>query len=387
VRHDAFLYVAMGRMDRLKLRHLLAVDESGRPVGMVTVRGLLHLRSSFALSIGDEINAARNAVEMSEVRGKLPALAGDLLGEGVGALGVAAVTSSVLRDLTARAAQLAEEGMAQEAWGPAPAPWCVLLLGSGGRRESLFAADQDNAIVHAGKESDDPWYAEAGRRIADTLDAAGVPYCTGGVMAKNPQWRHNVEGWRAEIDRWVKSADGKELLDVDIFVDFRPVYGDVALADQVRDHLTEKASRSSHFLHGMAASVSTMRTAIGVLGQFKTKEGRIDIKLSGLLPLVSAARLLALKHRITATGTADRLSALADGEYMSASEAQTLKESHELMVRVLIEQQIADGEAGVKLSNRIDPKRLAPETRDRLKDAFKRINALGWVMQSATSTL
>lgn len=387
VRHDAFVYVAMGRMDRLKLRHLLAVDEHGRPTGMVTVRGLLHLRAGSALAIGDEINSAASSAEMVEVRGKLPSLARDLLAEGVGAMGVAAVTSSVLRDLTSRAAQLAEEAMRAESWGVAPAPWCVLLLGSGGRRESLFAADQDNAIVHAGTQADDAWFAEAGRRIADTLNEVGVPYCNGGVMAKNAQWRHTVEGWRAEIDRWIKTADGTELLNVDIFVDFRPVHGELSLADAVRDYLTERAPQSSHFMHAMAASVSTMRTALGVLGQFKTTEGRIDIKLSGLLPLVSAARLLALKHHVRATGTGERLAALAEGGHMSPAEAQALKDSHELMVRILIAQQIADGEAGIKLSNRIDPKRLAPADRAHLKDAFKSINALGWVIQSATSTL
>lgn len=388
VRHDAFVYVAMGRMGRLKLRHLVAVDEDGVAVGVVTVRGLLHLRSSTALMIGDEVTSAGSAEQMDAARRQVPRLAGDLLAEGVGGLGVAAVASSVLRDITARAAQLAEQAMAADpAWGPAPAPWCVLLLGSGGRRESLFAADQDNAIVHAGAESDDPWYAEAGRRLADTLDVAGVPYCKGGVMARNKEWRHTVDGWAAHIDRWIKEAAGEELLNVHIFVDFRPAHGDVSLAARVRDHLTEQAARAPRFLHAMAQAAATIRAPLGMFGQFVTHEGLLDIKTSGLLPLTAAVRTLALKHRVALTGTGERLAALADAGHMNAEEAASFRDSHELMVRMLVEQQLASVKAGAALSNRIDPKRFRPHERRQLKQAFKNINALTWVMQNALSTV
>lgn len=388
VRHDAFVYVAMGRMGRLGLRHLVAVDERGVAVGVVTARGLLQLRASTALVIGDEVTSARSAGEMDAARRRMPALAADLLAEGVGGLGVAAVASSVLRDITARAAALAEAEMAADpAWGPAPAPWCVLLLGSGGRRESLFAADQDNAVVHAGATSDDPWYAEAGRRLADTLDAAGIPYCKGGVMARNREWRHTVDGWADHIDRWIKEAAGEELLNVHIFVDFRAAHGDVALAARVRDHLTEQAARAPRFLHAMAQAAATIRAPLGMFGQFVTHEGLLDIKTSGLLPLTAAVRTLALKHRVALTGTGERLAALADGGHMNREEAARFRDSHELMVRMLVDQQLASIKAGAALSNRIDPGRFRPHERRRLKQAFKDINALTWVMQNALSTV
>ncbi|HSV30384.1 MAG TPA: CBS domain-containing protein, partial [Candidatus Omnitrophota bacterium] len=81
VRHDAFVYVAMGRMGRLKLRHLVAVDEQGVAQGVVTVRGLLQLRASDALEIGDEIATAGSAADMDAARRRLPRLAADLLAE------------------------------------------------------------------------------------------------------------------------------------------------------------------------------------------------------------------------------------------------------------------------------------------------------------------
>ncbi|CAA7612844.1 DUF294 nucleotidyltransferase-like domain-containing protein [Magnetospirillum sp. SS-4] len=387
IRSDAFAYVAMGRMDRLKLRHLVAVDERGIGIGAVTLRGLMHMRSSYALLVGDEVESANSAEEMLAAKQKLPRLAAELMAERVEPLGVAAVTSSVLRAMTERAARLAERAMIERGWGEAPARWCLLLLGSGGRRESLFGSDQDNAIVHAGGRDDDPWFAEMGKRICDTLDAAGIPFCTGGVMACNADWRHTVAGWEDRIQHWIKEADGKELLNVHIFVDFRPVYGDIDLADGLRAFFSEQAARSPRFLHAMAQAAGDIRAPIGVLGQFITKDGRLDLKMSGLLPLTSAARILAMKHRVLATGTGDRLRLLAEGGHMSAADAASFRESHGLMVRVLLEQQRADLADGLPLSNRIDPKRLQPRDRDRLKQAFKTINALNWVMQNALSSV
>lgn len=386
VRDDALLYVAMGRMDRLKLRHLVAVDRAGRAIGMVTARGLLHLRASTALALGDEVANAATPAAMSASREQLPGLAQALLAEGVDGLGVAAVTSSVLRDMTARATELAAESMVADAWGEAPAPYCVLLLGSGGRRESLFAADQDNAIVHAGHDTDDAWFAELGRRLSDNLDHAGVPLCKGGVMARNDKWRRTVAGWKAAIDAWMREADGEELLNIAIFCDFRPVYGDSELAQQVRDHFTEAAARSTRFLHAMAGTVSGMGTALGILGQFKTKDGRIDIKMTGLLPLVSTVRLLALKHRIPATGTAERLTALAEDSRMPAHEAASFRHGHELMIRVLLRQQVADMGAGIPISNRIDPRLLPRDERSQLKDTLKSLSNLNWVLGNALSS-
>lgn len=385
VRADSFVYVAMGRMDRLRLRHLAAVDEHGVGIGMVTLRGLMHMRSSYALLVGDEVEAATSVEDLRAAKAKLPRLAAELLAERVEALGIAAVLSSVLRALTERAARSAERSMEAEGWGKAPARWCLLLLGSGGRREALFGADQDNAVIHAGTVEDDPWFAELGKRLCDTLDAAGVPFCNGGVMACNAGWRHNPAGWENQIRRWIRGADGKELLNVHIFVDFRPVHGDVDLAADLRRLLTEQAAGSPQFLHAMAQAAGDIKAPLGILGQFITRGGRLDLKMSGLLPLTSAVRVLALKHRVEATGTGERLRRLAELGHMSEIEATSFRDHHELMLRILLEQQQADLAAGMRPGNAVDPKRLRPSDRDRLKQAFKAVNALNWSMANSLS--
>src|SRR3546814_18969405 len=88
----------------------------------------------------------------------------------------------------------------------------MLILGSGGRGESLLSPDQDNAIIHAGSTEDDGWYARAGERIAALLDDAGIPYCKGGVMAKNTGWRGNQGQWRSRVTDWIPRPAPEALL-------------------------------------------------------------------------------------------------------------------------------------------------------------------------------
>jgi signal-transduction protein with cAMP-binding, CBS, and nucleotidyltransferase domain len=385
VRDDAFVYVALGRMDRLDIRHLVVVDGEGRAVGMITRRALLKLRAGGALVLGDQIGAATNATALAEVKAALPGLARGLLAEDVGGVGAAAVIASVYRDMTMRAAELAEQSLRDDGWGAAPASWCVLALGSGGRGESLLAADQDNAIIHSGNEADDAWFAEAGKRIADTLNAAGIPYCRGGVMAMNRSWRRTLPEWEAEVARWIREKKGEALLNVDIFFDLRAVAGDAALAETLQRHAVEAASRAPLFLRLLAANLDDVRTPLGFFGRFQTQAGRFDIKLGGLFPLVAAARVMSLRHRLAALATPDRLRGLVAAGAIGEPDAVSLGEAFELIMTVLLDQQIVDIEAGLKPSVRVDPRRLGARRRRRLREAFRSLEIIPAMVQGALS--
>ena len=65
---------------------------------------------------------------------------------------------------------------------------------------------------------EDRWFEQLGAHVADILHEVGVPYCKGGVMAKNPQWRGSLATWRDRVADWIRhsqpggSAVGRHLL-------------------------------------------------------------------------------------------------------------------------------------------------------------------------------
>jgi signal-transduction protein with cAMP-binding, CBS, and nucleotidyltransferase domain len=379
---DDYLFTAIARMDRLRLRHLAAVDPAtGVLVGIVTARALLQQRAQQALVLGDEIAVIERAEDMAALYKRLPALAAGLLRDGMVAREIAAVLSTVLRDISARSAGLAAAAMAR----PAPATWCFLVLGSGGRGESLLVPDQDNAIVHGGAANDDLWFAEVGKRAADFLDRSGIPYCRGGVMAMNREFRHSLEGWRRRIAGWVERPEPANVLNADIFYDFRPVHGDFALAAQLQD-IAVSAAKSRPFLAILGAALADTGTPLGLFGNFRTEQGRVDLKRVGLLPLVSAARLMALHDGSTALDTRGRIEAAVGAGHLSRDDAAQLQDVHELLLRVVLEQQIADIRAGVAPSARVLVARLDGLTRRRLKEALRRIAQIDWTVRDSLAS-
>jgi signal-transduction protein with cAMP-binding, CBS, and nucleotidyltransferase domain len=373
---DAFLFVGLARMMRLGLHHLVVADSDRRPIGMITARALLKVRADQALVIGDDLSQAQTSADLARVRRTLPVLAGNLLADDVPARTVAAIISSVLRDMTAQAGKIGETAMLQDGWGPAPADWSLLILGSGGRGESTLGFDQDNAIVHAGSAVDGLWYGELGRRVNDILNDAGIPYCEGEVMARNPVWCRSLDDWKSEIRRWVFEPKMQTVMYVDIFFDLVAVLGDEPLALALKRYAFDTAAESAFFLQFLAFNVASMDVPLGIFGEFTTTHGRLNAKKLGLLPLVSAGRAKAVRAGILAPATADRYAALADAGLLHPDDRAGLLEAHETILRAILVQQLADIAGGREPSSRIEPRKLPRSEQRRLKDAFKRIRTL-----------
>lgn len=377
---SAFVYRAIGRMDRLNIRHLGVTDAEGRVSGVVTARGLLRQRSAGLLAMGDGIDAAEDLEGLRRVREGLPRLGRALLAEGVPALEIAGAISGVLCDLTERAGILAAREVSA-ARGPAPSPWCLLVLGSGGRGESLLAADQDNALIHGG--GDDEWFAALGRRVADLLDGAGISYCKGGIMAANEAWRGSLDDWSGRIAGWIGSGSGGGLLNVDIFYDFRGVHGDADLARRLRELALARAAGSPGFLALLAASLDELNPPLGFLGRIRSEAGRVDLKKGGLLMLTGAARIMALRHRIAETSTAGRLRAVAGPARLAVEDVERMERAQALFMRLILDQQLADLASGIAPSTRVELRPLSPMTKRELKEALEEMGRLRLLVRDA----
>jgi len=369
---DAFVYRAIARMKRRHIRHLGVHDRDGKVVGALSARDLLRQRADDAVLLGDDIDAAENTGQMAAVWGNIVLVAKGLVAEEVDARDIAAVVSRELCALTRQACRLAEKKMP----GPPPCPYAMLVLGSGGRGESLLAMDQDNAIVYADGAPDgveDQWFAELGRQVADMLDAAGVPYCKGNIMASNPDWRHSVAGWDELLQTWIRRQSPEDILNCDIFFDAVPVHGDYALAHRVLDRAFELGRDSSQFIKLMSINACKNSPPLGMFGRFKLDNGRMDLKMGGIMPLFSTARILAIRHGIREQSTPARLAAVIPAMDNMRKTLENSSEAHRVIFNTLLEQQLLDLEAGIPLSNRVAPASLTAARRDQLSWALAQV--------------
>jgi DNA polymerase-3 subunit epsilon/CBS domain-containing protein len=380
VSEDAFVYRAIGRMDRLGVRHLAVRNATGEIVGAVTSRDLLHQRASTAIVLGDEIDSAIDVAVLGTAWAKLPHMAKSLLEEGVDPRTIAQVISSEICNLTRRAAQIGESRMLAAGRGEPPVRYCVLVLGSAGRGESLLNADQDNAIVFASGDpggAEDAWFAELGGHIADILDAVGVPYCKGGVMAKNAAWRHSLAGWKDVVNGWVRRHRPEDLLNVDIFFDAVPVHGDAALGEAIWSYAYATGHRSPEFVKLLSVPAQEWSAPFTLFGGIKVDaKGRVDLKKGGLMPIFTGARVLSVRYDARSRATPDRLRAVIERGVGSPAEVEEVIAAHRVLLGVILDQQLADTEVGIPLSPRVEPDRLDRHAKSELKEALTKVQTI-----------
>jgi DNA polymerase-3 subunit epsilon/CBS domain-containing protein len=371
-----FVYRAVGLMNRKGFRHLGVVDGSGALVGALSARRLLRQRAEQAMWLGDALDTAASPSELGAVWSELTPVARGLLADDVDPRDIAEVISHELCALTARACELAEQELVESGQGPAPVEYAMLVLGSGGRGESLLAMDQDNAIVYrsgAPGGPEDRWLEQLGSRVADILNMAGVAYCKGGVMARNSQWRMSVDNWRSTIAGWLRRSQPEDLLSTDIFFDAVPVHGTLSLGESLRHEALDAAGSSSGFLKLMALNAAAVDVPLGWLGRFKLEDRRMDLKRGGLMPIFSAARVLALQHGVKARSTPERLAAVRGKGDADPALVDRLTEAHRILLGAILKQQLHDLELGIKPSNRVAPAGLSAAERDRLRWALEQV--------------
>ncbi|NIA69958.1 CBS domain-containing protein [Pelagibius litoralis] len=396
---DEFVYRALARMSTKGFRHLGVVDPAGALTGALSARDLLRQRADDAVSLGDSIETATTPAALGLIWSELTTVVRTLAHEDVDARDIAAIVSRELRALTRRACELAESDMAAEGKGPPPVPYAMLVLGSGGRGESLLAMDQDNAIVFsegAPGGTADLWFEELGKRVADTLNDAGVVYCKGGIMASNAAWRQDLDGWRETIGAWITRSKPEDILNCDIFFDATPVHGDTTLAQTLKDEALAAAQSARSFTKLLALNAGSFTLPLGWFGKVRLQDGRVDLKKGGIMPVFSTARVLALQYGLKAVSTRERLEAYRAlqesagiGSGMGPDRGAdrggdknigNLIEAHRILLNLILRQQLRDIAHGVPLSNKVAPGELTAYDRQQMKWALERIPSVADVL-------
>jgi PAS domain S-box-containing protein len=316
------------------VRSLLASATLGpmQPDGTRYIEGMLEdvtaARAADKLfdQILSRLDIATSFSDIAGARGQLPDLVASLLESRAGL--------EVINRRITRASDLALRKLIDAAiqeLGEQPAAFAFLVLGSEGREEATLHSDQDNAIVYADGAPGDPeavraWFHSLGVKVCDWLEGMGVGRCKGGMMASNPRWCAPLSEWQSMFGRWITEPEPQELLDFQVFFDFRAVYGDVSLAASLRASVSEKLAGEPPFFLHLARDALNRKTPKMFSASPAAAIAESDVK-EALIPFVSFARLYALRNGITTTNTQARLDALLESGVLKPRLYRDLTES------------------------------------------------------------
>jgi signal-transduction protein with cAMP-binding, CBS, and nucleotidyltransferase domain len=393
IRADEYLYYAIARMRRAGLRHMPVVDDSGRLVGMLDLHDALAAVSQTLMAQIDALTQDSSIDGLKQVKSAEAELAQQLLDENLPATEILALLTHINNDICRRVVDLELAAMADEGLGTPPVEFSVIVMGSSGRGENFLFPDQDNGMILAPYPDDrhaeiDRWFIELAERMTRDLDAVGVPKCKGDVMATNPLWRKTLPQWKEQVGRWSRKRNIAVVRLSDIFFDFRCVWGDPAMADELRQFVTAAVRGNPAFLREMFADDADHGVALGWFGRFITEKekeafkGQMNLKHAGTLPLVETMRIMALREGIVETSTLGRMDALKAKGLLTADDHDYLVGAFRHIARLLLQQQLRDYAAGKPVSNYVPPESLTERERDILIEGFRAIRTVRRYLQS-----
>lgn len=367
---DAFML-----MTRRNLHHLPVMDGQ-RIVGMLTPSDISWHQSTSAVFLAQDIFRQDRVEDMQTVCARVPTLQRNLSQADATADAMGRVLTAIVDTLTVRLLTLAEVRL-----GPPPVPYVWVAAGSQARHELTARSDQDNCMVlsddyDASRHHD--YFEALARSVCAGLNACGYVYCPGEMMAITDTWRQPAATWRSRFEAWIDQPSPQALMQTCVFFDLRAVHGSAELLDAVRADVLHKTRDSSIFLAHLARNAVARRPPLTLFGRLATSRtgpnrGTLDLKLSGIAPVVDLARIYALASGEAAVNTRQRLQAAAQTHQISSQGAEDLRDTLEFLSAMRIRHQVRQSEAGQVPDNRVSPSELSNFERTQLKDAFKAV--------------
>jgi CBS domain-containing protein len=387
----AFSFDALLDMSHFGVSHLIVTDKN-QAVGIISEHDFQLASGSSPIGMIGDITRAVTVPELVDKRAHIDRVLEMAMQRSGSIKPMVALIAELNDRVTRQFVRVIENEMAAEGYGPPPAPYCWLAMGSEGRQEQTLCTDQDNALVYADvPEADDPsvqhWFLELSKRVVDALERFGIPKCRGGIMASNPQWCMDLSHWQRMFAAWISDPTPESLRMASIFFDFRGITTDFDGARKLKDALTRMAAGKKHFARVLAKNALNNRPPLGFLRQFVVEKSGahnngLNLKLRGLTPVVDVARVLALELGVASTNTLERLKAATKKKVLRPDFFAAIDDAYDYINFIRIDHHLKARNAGTRMNNFVDPALLNPMERKVLKESFTVISQLQELMGS-----
>ncbi|MCK5693668.1 MAG: cache domain-containing protein [Bacteroidales bacterium] len=348
---NALLYEGLLKMKKRGLSHMALMGPKKKITGAVGFREIGGMQENMAGFLINEIAVAEGEEQLKRIYRRLPVLVKALSESGGQTAIINRIICSVGDAINRRFIDLAMEEL-----GPAPCKFAFIAMGSQGRGEQTLTTDQDNAIITVNMQESYRQEAQAyfqvlAKKVNMELDAVGYRFCQEEIMASNPKWNRELNGWKKYFSEWIGNSNPKDILDAAIFFDFRYIYGEKILVDLLRTHINKASKGKAVFFYHMARSINQMKIPV------KLDDHSLDMK-KVLLPVTSYIRLHAIRENLSATGSMERAAELQEKGIFNPSLLEELTQAFDFITHLRIRSQAASISRNEAPGNTIDSRQL-----------------------------
>jgi CBS domain-containing protein len=375
-------FEALLLMARHNIHHVPVLDGQ-RVVGMLTASDLTEQHSTSAVYLAGEVHEQTTLQGLVQAAARVRQLQRNLAAAQASACSTGHIVTAITDAVTTRLLQLAEARL-----GPAPVDYAWVAAGSQARSEQTARSDQDNCLVLDDRYDEarhGSYFRELAGFVNDGLHACGYVYCPGEMMARTDAWRQPQRRWAEYFRRWTEEPEPKALMLTCVFFDLRAIHGRAELLGTLRAQVLRRTRDNRIFLAYMVGNALKHRPPLSLFGGISTvRAGKVrdavDLKHSGIVPVVDLARIYALAGGHEAVNTYARLEVAAQGGEISAQSARDLRDALEFMAGLRIRHQAQQTRLGQAPDNFLSLSELSNFERSQLKDAFGVVQTLQSVL-------
>ena len=344
-------------------------------VGILTQQDLILTQGNSPSLLTKEIKNAKDAETLKYIRAKASDLTRGYFEQEIPIYFVTKVISEINTAITKKAIRMSISEIGKQP----PVSFSWLALGSQGRKEQLLMTDQDNALVFenvvpAEYNSVKNYFLELAEKVTEKLNIVGFDYCPANVMATNPKWCISLDEWKQQFEEWVTDPISEKILLSIIFFDFELIYGDETLYNKMAESVFETIEKNQIFLGFLGKVTLDNPPPLGFFKQFLVEQDgenkdSFDIKSRAIRPLVDAARILSLHHKLRVNNTIARYEKLMEIEPQNKELFESCANAFKILLQFRTSQGLANNDNG----KFVDINSLNKADRLKLKSCFKPI--------------
>jgi len=380
IKANALVFEAFLTMHEKSTRHLAVANNEGDIISMISSEELLQVQRNSTSFLIKEIERSESPEDLTEIKNRLPLIVRGLVNSGAKAANISRIVTSIADNV---AVKLIEFGIAK--FGEPPAKFVFMALGSQGREEQTLCTDQDNAIIFEDassftNESVSKYFNKLAGWVCKWMNECGYDYCKGDSMAQNPKWCQSLSTWKNYYENWIFQSNPQDLLELSIFFDFRPIYGDSTMTDELRKHLFKTAEGQAGFFQHLTKNCLEHKTPVGLLGNILLESKgdhpeTFNIK-NAIMPLTDYARIYSIRHKISDTNTLERFKKLFEEGIIPKGTYNELVHTYNYLMTLRFKHQAIAISKNLAPNNSISPGELTQIELKTLKNTFTQITSI-----------
>ncbi|OEF22360.1 putative nucleotidyltransferase substrate binding domain-containing protein [Aliivibrio logei] len=383
VYEDELVMSAVHLMMKHNIQNIPVLNNQKQVTGFITPQHLIQNDSVQSIFLLDKIRHADSIAALIDLSKQRSAVFQSMMGSNASPTIIGQVLSMIYDAFTYRLIELA---IVQ--FGQPPCKFTWIVAGSHARNEVHLASDQDNAIILADDAtgSDRIYFNHFAMYVCKALSELDYSLCTGRFMAATPKWCQKAHIWQEYYRKWSTNPEYDLLLNLNVFLEVRPIYGDDDLFENVDACRHELVSKNMSLTIAMLRNTLRTRPPLGIFKNLVLeKDGNnnkvLNIKKAAISCMVDFIRIHSLMEGGTALNTSERMAFLHENNVLNDVTYQDLSETYHYVNRLRFQHQLQAIQNEKPIDNQLQPDLFGSFERQHIKDAFRIVSTFQELMK------